>query len=79
MWVYRKNDIQYVRRFFRLGLGYTNLADYYTNLWILSSKHGYSMSDLYDMMPYERDVFVDLIIDDIDKKVKESQQNKLME
>lgn len=37
------------------------------------------MSDLYDMMPYERDVFVDLIVDDIDKKIKESQQNNLMD
>lgn len=37
------------------------------------------MSDLYDMMPYERDVFVDLIVEDIDKKIKEAQKNKLLE
>lgn len=37
------------------------------------------MSDLYDMMPYERDVFVDLIVEDIDKKIKEAQKNNLMD
>lgn len=37
------------------------------------------MSDLYDMMPYERDVFVDLIVEDIDKKIKEAQKNKLLD
>lgn len=32
------------------------------------------MTDLYDMMPYERDIFVDLIVDDINKKIQDKQK-----
>jgi hypothetical protein len=30
------------------------------------------MSDIYGMMPYERDVFVDFILEDIEKQLEEN-------
>jgi len=69
MWIQRKSCIFIIRRFFRLGLGYADLAIYYKNLWILSYKSGYSLEDIYKMMPYERDIFMEFIIKDLEKKL----------
>lgn len=37
----------------------------------MTYKHGYSMEDIYKMMPYERDIFIDFTIEDINKKLEE--------
>lgn len=41
--------------------GYSNIAVYYTTIFSLVQHHKYSLSEVYDMYPYERDLFVDLI------------------
>lgn len=37
----------------------------------MSFKHKMSIQELYDMMPYERDIFIDLIVEDIEKNMEE--------
>ena len=41
--------------------------------------HNYSLSDLENMMPWERDIYVDMLIEHIkeeNKKMKEQQQRQ---
>jgi hypothetical protein len=39
----------------------------------LKSKHGYSLTEAEEMLPWERDIYVGFIIQDIDKKLKQQQ------
>ncbi len=50
--------------------GYSNIAVYYNTLFALMQHHKYSMSDLNDMYPYERDLFVELLMHHL-KQVEE--------
>ena len=51
--------------------GYSNIAVYYTTLFSLVQHHKYSLTEVYEMYPYERDLFVDLLI----KHLKEQEEN----
>jgi hypothetical protein len=59
--------------FFRLALSHETLANYYKTTHILKSKHGYSLTEAEEMLPWERDIYVGFIIQDIDKKLKQQQ------
>jgi hypothetical protein len=54
--------------------GYSNIAVYYNTLFALMQHHKYSMSDLNDMYPYERDLFVELLMQHL-KQVEEQRKN----
>ena len=42
--------------------GYSNIAVYYTTLFSLVQHHKYSLTEVYEMYPYERDLFAELLI-----------------
>ena len=48
-------------------LGYTNLMLYYKNIFILAQHHKYSISDLENLIPFERDVYIDLLLQHLKK------------
>ncbi len=54
--------------------GYSNIAVYYNTMFSLMQHHKYSMSDLNDMYPYERDLFVELLMQHL-KQVEEQRKN----
>ena len=54
--------------------GYSNIAVYYNTMFSLMQHHKYSMSDLNDMYPYERDLFVELLLQHL-KQVEEQRKN----
>ena len=54
--------------------GYSNIAVYYNTLFALMQHHKYSMSDLNNMYPYERDLFVELLMQHL-KQVEEQRKN----
>lgn len=70
MWFPRNYRVGGFGIFFRIGLGHTNLATYYKDLWALSYKHKIPISDIYDMMPYEKDLYMELIAEDIEKNLE---------
>lgn len=37
----------------------------------MAYKHNINMTDIYDMMPYERDIFVELTVEDLENKLTE--------
>lgn len=41
---------------------HNNLYVYYKTIFALAQNHKYSLSDIDDLMPYERDIYVDLLI-----------------
>jgi hypothetical protein len=52
--------------------GYSSIAVYYNTLFALVQHHKYSLTEVYEMYPYERDLFVELIM----QHLKELEENR---
>jgi hypothetical protein len=42
----------------------------------MAQHHQYSITELEDMMPYERDLYTDMLLDFLEKQRKEAEKNK---
>ncbi len=42
-------------------LGYTSLDNYYTLNFALAQHHKYSIKEIEDLIPWERDVYTDML------------------
>jgi hypothetical protein len=66
-----------VRKFFRLIFRHDNLKNYYKTNFSLMQHHKYSLTELENMMPWERDIYISLLISYIEEenqKIKERQR-----
>lgn len=66
-------------KFFRLSLARDSLEDYYRTNFALMQHHKYSLSELENMMPWERDVYTAMLINHIreeNEKLKQKQQQQ---
>lgn len=59
-----------------MGLSHNTLANYYTVLFAMAQHHNYSISELEDMMPYERDLYVDMLLNFLEKQKQEAEKNR---
>lgn len=51
-------------------MSYSNLAIYYKNIFNLIQIHKYALSDIESMIPYERDLYIGMLIDFIEEENK---------
>jgi hypothetical protein len=64
-------------KFFRLSLAKDSLEDYYRTNFSLMQHHKYSLTELENMMPWEREVYNSMLINYIreeNEKLKQKQQ-----
>ena len=57
-------------------LGYDSLMNYYKTNFSLMQHHKYSLTELENMIPWERDIYVTLLIqflEEENRKIKEAQ------
>ena len=54
--------------FFRLGLSHDSLANHYQVNFEMAQRHGYSLTELNEMLPWEREVYVALLTEYIRKE-----------
>jgi hypothetical protein len=58
-------------------MGFDNLANYYKTNFNLMQHHKYSLHELEQMLPFERDIYILLLsqyIDDKNQKMQQQQQ-----
>lgn len=55
-------------RFFYLSMLYINLRIYYETTHIMHTKLNYSLHDVMNMYPYERDFFILMAVGDAEKE-----------
>lgn len=48
-------------------LSHASLESYYKNIFILAQHHKYSISDIENLIPFERDIYMDLLIMHLEK------------
>ena len=58
------------KRFFRVMFGYDSLGNFYKVNFALVQFHKYSLESLESMMPFERKIFIDLLINYIESQEK---------
>jgi hypothetical protein len=51
-------------------MGHENLINYYKTNFSLMQHHKYSLSELEDMIPFERDIYIMLLTQHIEKENK---------
>ena len=47
-------------------LSHNNLAKYYQNTFALAQHYKYQISEIENLIPYERDLYLDMVIDHIE-------------
>lgn len=58
-----------------MALSHNNLQNYYTTIFSLVQHHKYSVNDIENLMPFERDIYVDMLMKFI-KDIEESKQRQ---
>ena len=49
------------QRFFYLSLRYVNLRNYYNNMFTLVHQYKYTLTELENMLPWERDMYIGMV------------------
>jgi len=57
-------------------LCHLTLKDYYQIIFSLVQHHKYSISDIENLIPYERDLYFAMLINFIEKQKEESQRGR---
>ena len=72
MWTRRRYFVRRNTKFFRITFGHENLGNYYQTNFALMQHHKYSLTELENMLPWERDIYLNMLI-----KYLEQEQEKL--
>ena len=62
MWLRRKDCRRRHAKFFRIIFGYDNLGNYFQTNFALMQHHKYSLTELDNMIPWERQVYIDMLV-----------------
>lgn len=76
MWFRTQNTDGGSCKFFRLSLGHETLANYYKTNFSMMQHHKYSLTELENMLPWERDVYIVMLIQYIEaenERIKQQQ------
>lgn len=57
-------------------LSHNTLANYYQTNFSLMQHHKYSLNDIDNMIPWERDIYVKMLIDYLDKLREEQEKQR---
>ena len=69
-------DSRRPRKFFRIIFCHDNLKNYYKTNFSLIQHHKYSLTELESMLPWERDIYVSMLIayiEEENEKIKQQQ------
>jgi hypothetical protein len=59
-----------------VGLTHNSLSNYYTTVFALAQHHKYSLNEIEDLMPYERDLYVDMLLIHLEKEKEELKKGR---
>ena len=61
MWTPQRSVLERFTKFFLVALSHENLVNYYNTNFQLMQHHNYSLTELDNMMPWEREIYVGLL------------------
>ena len=63
-------------KFFRIGLSHDSVYNYYKTNFALMQHHKYSLTELENMMPWEREIYMGLLTEWIKEENKRIEKEK---
>lgn len=57
-------------------MAYNNLGNYYRLTFQLMQHHKYSITELENLIPFERDIYVAMLLDYLEEEKQRAQQRK---
>lgn len=76
MWLQRSLNFGGNSKFFRVSLSHDSLANYFQTNFALLQHHKYSLSEIENMMPWERQVYIDLLLKFLDEEKEKIKEEK---
>ena len=76
MWQSRRINTQYGRRFFRISLCHNTLENYFITNFNMMQHHKYSLTELDNLIPFEKEIYVNLLVSYIkeeNEKIRDQQ------
>lgn len=74
MWVSRKHYFGGSPKFFRINLYHDNLRNYYKTNFSLMQHHKYSLTELENMIPWEREIYVTMLVQYLEEEKQKMEQ-----
>ena len=71
MWIQRRIHLQRNKRFFLIGLSHDNVYSIYEMNFTLMNDFKYSLKEIEDMIPFEREIYIALLQKSQNKKANE--------
>lgn len=75
MWKSRDPNSERCTRFFLISTSHDSLVNYYETNFAMIQHHKYSLSELESMMPWERRIYIELLIQHL-KEEKERMESE---
>ena len=60
--------------FFRLTLSHETLENFFKTNFLLMQEHKYSLSEIENWMPWEREVYISMLIEHLKKKAEKKRE-----
>ena len=76
MWVRRRNYFRRCAKFFRIIFSHETLGNYFQTNFSLMQHHKYSLTELDNLMPWERQVYIDLLIKHLDEEAERVKEER---
>jgi hypothetical protein len=78
VWGRKQTDVKGNVGFFIINLSHDNLVNYFKTNFSLMQHHHYSLTELEMMMPWEREIYVTLLVEWIKEENERRQQESKM-
>ena len=76
MWYETTTSSRRTSKFFRIALSHETLANYIQTNFGLIQHHNWSLTELENMMPWEREIYVDMLINYIKEENEKQKQRE---
>jgi len=74
VWLPREHHTGGCAKFFRINLYYDNLGNYYKTNFALMQHHKYSLTELENMIPWEREIYVTMLAHHLEEEKQRMEQ-----
>lgn len=76
MWYETTTSSRRTSKFFRIALSHETLANYIQTNFGLIQHHNWSLTELENMMPWERDIYTSLLIQHLEEEKKRMEEER---
>ena len=68
VWERDRKEINWFTEFFLVALSHDNILNYLNTNFQMMQHHGYSLTELDNMMPWEREIYIKLLLQHLEEE-----------